>query len=419
MLGGVRERQHGPWDTPLLEPARALVAVGALSAAQAEAAIDDYALADALRSEDGLEHRDSFAPDARRRSRGVKPLEPRRVVPCNQVIEHAQGVVHVRHVALAEHFTTIAITWRPNSTRRRARGGGGMFMFGPGPPAPLHATVVDDRGTRAGTHFSGGGSGEEWEGHLTADRPLACDAAWIELDGKRVELTAEPAEWRVSIEKLPTQSPAHRYLWRRIAIRNHFHELDSLDPAIDALVAAGALAADDPVIGEVRAVLEAMPHHPGMPSGGPPGKQIPQPWHSMLARQARQDGPDGTMVLAAVTPLFDGFSVAVSSVESRPEGFAIEVDVAPGLEGRGPFNWSVQPQQLAWWAADDRGNHYLGQIGDWRGDEDHSSGEIGFWPALHPKTTTLRIMPTGESHRAVITMQLPWAREPAGGEASP
>src|SRR5947208_12212196 len=91
MLVGVRERQHGPWDTPLLEPARALVAVGALSAAQAEAAIDDYALADALRSEDGLEHRDSFAPDARRRSRGVKPLEPRRVVPCNQVIEHAQG----------------------------------------------------------------------------------------------------------------------------------------------------------------------------------------------------------------------------------------------------------------------------------------------------------------------------------------
>ena len=420
MLVGAREPQHGPWGTPLVEPARALVAVGALSAAKAETAIDDYAFAEAMRTEHALEHRRSFSPSSRRpRRREVKPLEPRRVVPCDDVIETAQGTLHVLHVALTQHSTTIAVTWRPNSTGRRSRRLGPPVVFGTGARGPLQPTVVNDRGTRAGTGFSGGGSDQEWKGHLTTSQPLARDTAWIELDGTRVELTAEPADWEVSIETLPEQPPARGYLLRRVAIRDHFHEPESLDPAIDALVAAGALEADDPVIDEARALLGAMPHHPGMPSGRGPGKQIPQPWRSMLTRQGRHDGPDGRVALAAVTPPFEGWSVAVSSIESGPESFSIEVNVAPGIEGRGPYDWSVQPRHLAWWAVDDRGNHYLGQIQGWGGDDERSSGEIGFWPALHPKATTLRIMPTAESHRAVITVPLPWAEERPGGDASP
>jgi hypothetical protein len=250
MLVGGRERPHGPWDTPLAETARALVAVGAISAAKAGAVIADYTLADALRSEHGLQHRGPFAPGSRARRRKVKPLEPRRVVPCDQLIEHAQGTLRVRHVALAEHSTSLAITWRPDATQRRSLRRGGMFTFGRGLGGRLQATVVDDRGTRAGTHFGGGGSDQEWEGHLTTDRPLARDTAWIELDGTRLELSAEPAEWEVSIEELPAQPPAHAYLWRRLAVRRHFHDLESLDPVIDALLAAGALDPDDPVIDE-------------------------------------------------------------------------------------------------------------------------------------------------------------------------
>jgi hypothetical protein len=132
----------------------------------------------------------------------------------------------------------------------------------------------------------------------------------------------------------------------------------------------------------------------------------------------REDGPKGTIALAAVTPVFDGFSVAVSSVESRPDGFHIEVDVAPGTEGGGPFDWGVRPRQLAWWAADDRGNHYLGHSGSWSGDEDHSSGDIDFWPPLHPAAGELRIMPTGEKSRAVINVPLPWHKQQANGETS-
>jgi hypothetical protein len=436
-------REHrGPRDTPLVESASALVAVGAISATKAEAVIDDYSLAEALRTEHGLDYRRSFGPANRRPKRKIKPLEPRRVVPCDEVIEHAQGTLEVRRVALAEDFATIAVTWRPPAPQRRSRRRRGMISVGLGGPAgPPHPTVVDDRGTRTGTHFSGGGSEHEWEGHLTTDRPLARDTAWIELDGTRVELAAHPAEWSVSTDELPEQPAAHAYLWRRLAIRNHYHEGESLDPAIEALLAAGALEPDDPVIDEVQAVLEAMPAYMGMPSGGRARRQVPQPWRSLLSRQGREDGrarrqvpqpwrsllsrqgredgPEGAIALAAVTPVFDGFSVAVSSVESRPDGFQIEVDMTPGTEDREPFGWSVRLRQLAWWAADDRDNHYLGHLGSWDQGEDHSRCDVHFWPPLHPRASKLRIMPTAEKRRAVITVPLPWHKQQsASGETS-
>jgi hypothetical protein len=223
----------------------------------------------------------------------------------------------------------------------------------------------------------------------------------------------------VSIDELPEQPAAHAHLWRRLAVRNDFHELESLDPAIEALLAAGALEPDDPVVDEVRTVREAMQGHPRMQSNGRGRRQVPQPWRSLLSRQGREDGAEGTIALSAVTPEFDGFSVAVSSVESRSDGFQIEVDMTGGPEEREPFGSSVRPRQLAWWAEDDRGNHYLGHIQSWRGGEDHDSCDLHFWPPLHPRASKLRIMPTAEKSRAVITVRLPWHKEEsASGETS-
>lgn len=290
-------------------------------------------------------------------------------------------------------------------------------MFGHGPGGPLSAQLTDDRGTTAGTGFSGGGSDEEWEGHLTADQPLAPDTAWIEIDGARIELAGEAPPCEVSIEKLAEEHIAHRYLWRRLAVPNHFDESPEIEASIDALIAAGALEPDDPVLSELRAVREALPDHPGMHPAGPRGvRQLPEPWRSLFSRLGREDGPEGTIALSAVTPEFDGFSVAVSCLESWPDGFAIEVDIAPGLEEGGPFRNSLEATRLAWWAADDRGNHHLGQIGSSSGAEDYSTAEIGFWPALHPKARRLQIMPTAETTRAVISLPLRWA---AGSGESP
>lgn len=414
MLIDPRQQEHAPWGSTLTQSARALVAVEAISPSEAETVIADYSVAQALRDEH-WPHRGLAMRHASHPGQGqVHALPSPRVVPCDAVIENAQGTTRIRHVVLAQEATTIAVTWRPDPSltpsRRHRRAM--MFMTGPGgrggPPMPR---VVDDQGTSARTHFSGGGHEEEWRGQLRTDRPLSPDTAWIEIDGRRIDLTDKPRRFEVAIEPLPEQTTAYRYLWQRVAVPDRFHTSPGmLEPAIDALVAAGALDPGDPVLAEVRAVLEAMAHHPGMHTSGAHGaRQLPQPWRSLLSRAGQQDGPEETIAIGAVTPVFDGFTVALFSLESQPDGFTVEVQTSPGVEHHGPFPAGVQPRQLAWWAADDRANHYLGQMGRWSGGGDHSEGDISFWPALHPKARRLDVMPTGETQRAILKLPLPWA----------
>ncbi len=415
MILGAGPRPSPTWHSPLSEPASALVAVGAISAAKARAVLDDYSLAEALRADDGphLHHRIAIARAHRTRQPKSKALKPRRVVPCDQTIDHANGSLHVRQVTLSEDGTSLGITWRPKSSgqahsRRRHMG---MFMFGHGPGGPPSPKLIDDRGVSTGVHFSGGGSDEQWDGHLTADQPLSVDSAWIELGNARIELTADAQQCEVAIEALAEEPAAHRFLWRLLAAPNHFHHKPGIEDSIEALIAAGALDTDDPVLTDMRLVRDAMPDHPGMHSAPPRAvRQVREPWRSLLSRIGREDGPEGALAIAAVTPEFEGFSVAVCSLESRPDGFAIEVETAPGMGRQGPFRTSLVATELTWWASDDRGNDYLGQLGSWSGGgEDYSTGEIGFWPALHPKARQLRIMPTAQRTRAVISLPLSWA----------
>src|SRR5207237_6037412 len=51
------DRGGAPWESPLMEAARALIAVGAIDAERARAVIDDYDLASALRSHHGMHQR--------------------------------------------------------------------------------------------------------------------------------------------------------------------------------------------------------------------------------------------------------------------------------------------------------------------------------------------------------------------------
>ena len=209
------------------------------------------------------------------------------------------------------------------------------------------------------------------------------------------------------MEALPEEDPALRYLWRRVAATHHVHQGgERLEVAIDALVAAGALAADSPELDDVRAVAAAVQH------GQRPrrsARQLPEPWRSLFARGRRADGPTGTIAVGAVSPQFDGISVAVMSLESTPDGFTAEVEIAPGLSGGTPFDTSVGGSTLTWWAADDRGNHYRGQLGSWSGSDTHSEGSIEFWPPLDARATHLRLLPTAQTSRCVITIPLPWA----------
>jgi hypothetical protein len=271
--------------------------------------------------------------------------------------------------------------------------------------------IVDDRGTTVASAFGGSGSDTLWEGHLSTQGPLALDTEWIELDGTRVALDGEPWPAEVSIEALPDASPGERYAWNRIAARDHGRRLESVDPLLRTLVAAGAIDAADPALESIRAVHAALPRHPHMRFHSPPSHaatNLPHPWRSLLQRGQRQDGPDGLVALGVTTPEFEGFTVVAAALESMAEGFTLDAYIAPGLGGLSADLGFGSPT-LTWWAEDDRGTSYLGASGSWNRGDAFTTAQLSFWPAIDPKASRLRLLPTATATRAVIDFALPWA----------
>jgi hypothetical protein len=392
-----RSDQHHGFGTPLVHPARALVAAGAIELDRARELLHDYEEALALRHE-GMHH--ALSHVVARAPQVPEPFPARRVVACDQRIEQKSGTLHVRYVSLSEEVTELGVAQRFSSSRRR-----GHMLMGQSPSA----TLADDRGTSVGTGFSGHGSDDGWHGRLQADDPLARDTAWIEVDGVRIELADDVPEIEVTVEPLPEQDPAWRHLWCSVAAPDHMHDYSGIELAVDALLAAGAITEDDPRLDDLRAVVGQSGH---MARGGRRGRRLPQPWRSVRTYGSLANGRRGHAVLGAVTPLFDGITVAVSTLLASEGGFSLEVETRPDVSG-GMFNLSLESPQVAWWVRDDAGNHYLGESGSWSGSGDHGSGTVAFEAGLDPKATRLDLMPTGPTERAVIAVPLDLLRPEA------
>jgi hypothetical protein len=419
-----------PWDSPLAEAARALVAVGAATAEAGHAVLEDYLLALSYRAE-GHHHYLRARRAIRSPAAPPRSLAALRVVPCGRMIEQPWGQLVIKYIVLDDEVTTLHVTMRPlrrpagprgRRTSRaaimsagpgRAGGAGGGTGLGGhtvGPGLPGSLALTDDRGTSTNADFSGSGDAAEWTGSFEARPPLGPETAWIEVFGERVELAGDQgAGVEVWVEPVAEPDPARRYLWARLASVAGQHTPDVVATTIDTLVAAGALAPDDPVIGQVQAVLAGISQGRGGPGSHPP---LPEPWRSLWASRGRGPagpvGPVGLTVVGAVTPPFDGMTAAVLAVQSTAHEFSIDVEVAPGVAHWHAFGGRVDDPILAWWAADNRSHHYLGQQGSWSASEDRSGGQIEFTPALDPAASTLDIMPPGPSSRAVIRVPLAW-----------
>jgi hypothetical protein len=419
-------------DSPLEVAGHALVAVRAITAGAAQAVVDDYYLALAYRRGEHP-HRHLRAPRSAPARGSPRPgLGALRAVPCWRLIEQPWGQLLLRYLVLRSGSTSLhvemgaaappagpaSLSTRPGfasavSRTRVARPGPvpGARVSGPGFPQQL--SLTDDRGTTVSASLSGGGNDSEWDGEFEASPGLAAETAWIEVLGQRVELPAAPSSpaeaW---VEPLDGQDRALAYLWARVAAMTEFHAAHDVESSIEVLVAVGSLAPGDPALAEVRDVAAQLSRRGGRArAAGHPGP-LPEPWQSLLARRGRAGGPEGLVVASVTTPEFEGITVAVLAVQSAAEGFSADVETVPGLRHWRMFRMAVDEPALAWWAADDRGHHYLGRPGSWHSGPDHSGGQIEFWPALDPAAKVLDIMPTTMTARAVIRVPLEWGEEP-------
>jgi hypothetical protein len=417
-------------DPPLDVAGHALVAVRAITAGAAQAVVDDYDLALAYRQ--GEHPRRHFrarrpAPTGSSPPTGLAAL---RAVPCGRLIEQPWGQLFLRYLVLRSGSTSLHVGMRAAaappgpaslSTRPGFASAGSRTRVGrsgpipgaraSGPGFPQQISLTDDRGTTVSAGLSGGGNDSEWDGEFEASPGLAEETAWIEVLGERVELPpapSSPAEaWA---EPLGGQDPALAYLWARVASMTEFRPL-SLELSITALVAAGSLAPGDPALAAVRDVAAQLSRRGGRARAAGHSGPLPGPWRSLLARRGRAGGPEGLAVAGVTAPEFDGITVAVLAVRSAEEGFSADVEIVPGLGHWRMSRPAIDEPILVWWAADDRGHHYLGRHGRWHSSPDHSGGQIEFWPALDPAAKVLDIMPTTMTARAVIRVPLEWGED--------
>jgi hypothetical protein len=326
-------------------------------------------------------------------------------VVCDATVEHSSDEIRIRSITLSASATKLNVR-----IRRSMATSVGPMRRRPMMGLPSYA-VADDRGTKSKTSFTGGGGDQEWRGTLTSAQPLAVDTAWIEFDGTRIELVDESNHCVVSVEPVPDAVPAIRYLWHWLAAGQRHGPQVAIDPLLDALIVGGYLNADDPQLALIRYAAETQ--NPRMPQGqgGPhrePMDGAPPEWRSFLGPRAARRAARGAVAVVAVAPPFDELPVTVDELYADEQGWQIEVDIGPGLV-HGPFGGSLEAPRIAWWAVDDRGQYYLGQLGSFSGGSEGTTGTVQFGPALDRAAKTLTLLPTGPTERARIEIPLHWS----------
>jgi len=385
----------------LRDVAAALVAAGTIGAEQAWRVIDDYATATRIRADrPGFVH---FGPPPRRRNGGG--LVPRQTMVIEQEIPVGAGQLLLRDLAVTADGGRLRYRQHleaPSSGQRArlfSRPVG--FSWRVKPPE-----IVDSEGNRLVVRSgSGGGDGDGYvDGELELRGTIAPEAAWLEIDGTRVGLDRRTARSEVRIDALEDRSPVERFLWRRLAVPEWSGLTTDLEPLIEALLAAGAVDEGSRVLSDLRDVEARMPRRPlhQRPLPGGSTRCLVEPWGSLLRRLGRDDGPDCTLVLDALTPSCDGVQFAANSITSGPAGFEVEFEVAPNVLGVG----ALDELPVAWWARDDRGNHYLGGPADRSISDNGAQGTMRYWPALDPRAKRLDLLMCVDSYQAIVSVSL-------------
>ena len=399
-----RSRQSGsPQGGELVSIGRALVAGGLLDKEQVEAVLEEYSLAFGLREQGGWwrVHR-MHIPEAE-----GQRLSAQRVVVCNlafgadrhMTLERVVFGDDAAHLDLSgvgpPNQARATMPFRPRQMARGRMGLGGLAQG-------RVLTVRDDQGTTASASFGRGGSGgREWHGRFTTDKPLSAGTAWIEIDGARLALPERRPAADVRIEAVDPTDPVRSMLYGEILGSGHMHGDDvSVDVAIEALVATGALRRDDAIVGEVQRVATAF-------TSGRTTPNLPPLWAALLRRMSKSDGPAGTLTIGSVVESLEKCSIRFDSLTSEEDSFSVAVAVSPGWPLLMHFpGFRLDRSPINWWAEDDRNNTYVFVAGNNGGSDGIAEGTIHSMAPLDPKAKVLRLLPTGTSERAVVTIPL-------------
>jgi hypothetical protein len=396
---------RGSWLSIPIETAMALVAIGALETDAAETILDAYSVALSIRTHSHAPRAFMF-PNPKQNRPSRQNLQASRVVVCEKVIDQPWGSLTIHYVSFGDTTTSLAITALESSP--------GLLISTMGNQGTQQTPITDDQGHTEISNFGGGGGlGRGYHGMLRTGKPLSKTTKWIEIDSDRIELDGDIESPPARIETIPESDPATRHLSKLMAnprlgaMHGPWARLGpdqaAIDVTIETFVAAGALVAGSKAIEDVHKVMKAWK--------GQPSPDVPEPWGSLIANRGRQGGPSGVVGVGTVTPPIDGTVICVDALLSSPEIFELHVSGSPDMQFHGGIRPAADSSSITWWAEDDRRNHYLGSIGSWTHDGSVGTGTIVYTPALDPAATELRILPTGSSERAVITVKLPdWNR---------
>jgi hypothetical protein len=382
--------------------ARALAAVGALTWDTAKAVLHEYGRAYVARGA-----HDESAVD---RSTAARP-ETRRVSRCAGTIDQPWGTVRLRYIAFGERRTEIAavVDLKPDAEPPAVPSSVGRrdlrrhHFIHRGPP---DIRVTDDRGRVGEATFGGNASDYHWQGNWTLEPGLTRDASWIELLDVRVELSDITAPIEVRVSNLADATPterAERHLDHRLeTLGVRRRDADPIEAVIDTLVACGALAPDSPIIARTRVIADALT------TGNVSASiDLPPRWQSVLRPPHRRQEPDRSMLLGATVSDLDGQDLTIMVLDVTGNCFGFEFTGVGALAAN--FDQSnLDAVLLTFAATDDRGNHYLGQLGSHGHSGAEIEGSVTFTPALDPDATRLDLVLATDRALATIRVLLQW-----------
>lgn len=394
-------RQEGAEATVV---SRALVAAGVLGHDRVQAIFDEYVLAMSLRQQMRghmhMHHRNLA------RGQGTR-LSAQRVAICDTEFKVGHESRTLERVLFADDATHLDLSGigPPGQGGGRRRTAGMRMVrgvMGPVQPNPQILTVSDDHGATATARPSGSSwSDRSWQSSYTTDVPLSPDATWIEIDGTRFDLPERQSTPESHVEAVEPIDPLRAMLYREVLGTQHRHgPTDSIEIALEALVATGSLGEEDSLVADIRRIAGAV-------ANATPVPDLPEPWASLLRRFSKTDGPSGSIAIGAAINSVDGYSIRFDSLVSEPTSFSLTLAVSPGAPLLMHFpGAALERSPIDWWAEDDKMNTYVLFSGGGGGSGELAEGDVHSLAPLDPKATVLRLLPTGEAERGVVTVPL-------------